>query len=193
MEHEIAGSTDLREPPTFSSRAARECPDGRGRSAPALAPPKTHPSRAPTLSDCGSRLAQSRMWRAPPRRPGGRDTGPWVRAAPPPGAEMCAPPHSGNTLSPPCAQRVRSAPTSTRRVRSVSEPLSPRSGHPVTLRSEIASRNSLALLRETGYASTPRCGCNSVGRVSASQAECRGFESRLPLHEEPRLRGVFRV
>jgi hypothetical protein len=25
-------------------------------------------------------------------------------------------------------------------------------------------------------------GSNSVGRVSASQAECRGFESRLPLH-----------
>jgi hypothetical protein len=27
-----------------------------------------------------------------------------------------------------------------------------------------------------------RCGSNSVGRVSASQAEGRGFESRLPLH-----------
>jgi hypothetical protein len=27
-----------------------------------------------------------------------------------------------------------------------------------------------------------RCGCNSVGRVSASQAECRGFESHRPLH-----------
>src|SRR4051812_49248235 len=25
-------------------------------------------------------------------------------------------------------------------------------------------------------------GSNSAGRVSASQAECRGFESRLPLH-----------
>ena len=25
-------------------------------------------------------------------------------------------------------------------------------------------------------------GSSSVGRVSASQAECRGFESRLPLH-----------
>ena len=25
------------------------------------------------------------------------------------------------------------------------------------------------------------CGCSSVGRASASQAECRGFESRLPL------------
>ena len=30
------------------------------------------------------------------------------------------------------------------------------------------------------YKSRP-CGSNSVGRVSASQAECRGFESRLPL------------
>ena len=28
----------------------------------------------------------------------------------------------------------------------------------------------------------PMRGCNSVGRVSASQAECRGFESRRPLH-----------
>ncbi len=27
-----------------------------------------------------------------------------------------------------------------------------------------------------------KCGVNSVGRVSASQAECRGFESRTPLH-----------
>src|SRR4051812_45330654 len=30
-----------------------------------------------------------------------------------------------------------------------------------------------------------RCGCNSVGRVSASQAECRGFESHHPLHTKP--------
>ncbi len=27
----------------------------------------------------------------------------------------------------------------------------------------------------------PRCGCNSVGRVLASQARCRGFESLHPL------------
>merc|ERR1712093_907394 len=27
-----------------------------------------------------------------------------------------------------------------------------------------------------------KCGSSSVGRVSASQAECREFESRLPLH-----------
>ncbi len=26
------------------------------------------------------------------------------------------------------------------------------------------------------------CGCSSVGRASASQAECREFESRTPLH-----------
>ena len=29
-----------------------------------------------------------------------------------------------------------------------------------------------------------RCGSSSVGRVSASQAECRGFEPRLPLSNE---------
>ena len=28
-----------------------------------------------------------------------------------------------------------------------------------------------------------RCGSSSVGRVSASQAECRGFEPRLPLFQ----------
>ena len=27
-----------------------------------------------------------------------------------------------------------------------------------------------------------KCGSSSVGRASAFQAECRGFESRLPLH-----------
>ena len=30
-----------------------------------------------------------------------------------------------------------------------------------------------------------RCGCNSVGRVFASQAKCRGFESHHPLHKNP--------
>ncbi len=44
--------------------------------------------------------------------------------------------------------------------------------------------------RATSYA---RRGCNSVGRVSASQAECRGFESRLPLHESAGLRRFFVV
>lgn len=29
------------------------------------------------------------------------------------------------------------------------------------------------------------CGSNSVGRVSAFQAECRRFESGLPLHKKP--------
>ena len=34
------------------------------------------------------------------------------------------------------------------------------------------------------------CGCNSVGRVSASQAEGRGFESRHPLNKNlPLLHG----
>jgi hypothetical protein len=32
-----------------------------------------------------------------------------------------------------------------------------------------------------------QCGCNSVGRVPASQAGCRGFESHHPLHGLPRL------
>ncbi len=33
-----------------------------------------------------------------------------------------------------------------------------------------------------------RCGSNSVGRVSASQADCRGFESLLPLSPRPVVR-----
>src|SRR5467141_455680 len=41
------------------------------------------------------------------------------------------------------------------------------------------------------YLSVWLSGSNSAGRVSASQAECRGFESRLPLHfllgEPPQL------
>ena len=31
----------------------------------------------------------------------------------------------------------------------------------------------------------PESGINSVGRVPASQAGCRGFESRIPLHHKP--------
>lgn len=32
----------------------------------------------------------------------------------------------------------------------------------------------------------PHCGNSSVGRASASQAECRGFETRFPLSQKPR-------
>ena len=40
-------------------------------------------------------------------------------------------------------------------------------------------------LRAAAHERGARCGCNSAGRVPASQAGCRGFESRRPL--QPRL------
>jgi hypothetical protein len=46
------------------------------------------------------------------------------------------------------------------------------------LRVASHQRTSYTLIRGTR-------GSNSVGRVSAFQAECRRFESGLPLHEKP--------
>jgi hypothetical protein len=42
-------------------------------------------------------------------------------------------------------------------------------------------RQTLHRGRAPGYCSSRICGSSSVGRASASQAECRGFEPRLPL------------
>ena len=43
-------------------------------------------------------------------------------------------------------------------------------------------RGSCCFFRDLCYLIKLQCGSSSVGRVSASQAECREFESRLPLH-----------
>ena len=47
-------------------------------------------------------------------------------------------------------------------------------------RAAIPSRGKCGLARRSCEAA--KCGCNSVGRVPASQAGCRGFDPRRPLH-----------
>lgn len=57
------------------------------------------------------------------------------------------------------------------------------SGRPRPLRAYGSGRSCVRapVLHFFGFGSTPG-GVNSVGRVLASQAGCRGFESRTPLH-----------
>lgn len=53
--------------------------------------------------------------------------------------------------------------------------------HGVNRRMDVQSGPMLYSRRERSR------GCNSAGRVSASQAECRGFESHHPLRENQRI------
>ena len=58
-------------------------------------------------------------------------------------------------------------------------------GLTMTLREQAVEIGPMPALKRSGTPARLRglpSGSNSVGRVSASQAECRGFEPRLPLH-----------
>src|SRR5450759_4837009 len=83
----------------------------------------------------------------------------------------------GATASPPCSTPPPRGPPD-------------RTGlwQPAAMRPRLVSRRLAHLRapvvdsRRTGFGPSLPSGSNSAGRVSASQAECRGFESRLPLH-----------
>lgn len=117
------------------------------------------------LASRSRRVLAQRSQRAPAsrRRPTSRTPRPESGRTPPPPARK----HAPAPRNAPCAP-----PTAPSRTRAQRRMLSSR--HP-RRRAPSPTANHRATI-------APLCGRNSVGRVSASQAECRGFEPRRPLH-----------